>query len=50
MEIFAMLVGFNICYNKEIYTTTLFARWVCNLGVKEGRFIKLDKNHYKQLY
>jgi len=49
LDIFFMLQGFNVCYNGEVYTTTLWARFICNVAVKEKRFKKINKNYYKHV-
>lgn len=42
-----MIQGFNVMYDGSIFTTTLFAKWICDWGVKDGKFVKVDKNWYK---
>jgi len=47
LDIFYMLQGFNVCYNGEVYTTTLWARFVMDQAIKNKNFKKINKNHYK---
>jgi len=49
LELLFMLIGFNVCYNGEVFTTTLFAQWICDLGVEDGVFTKIGKNYYKHI-
>lgn len=48
-HIFWMLQGFNVLYNSDIFTTTLWAQFICNQLVREGKFKKLGKNYYKYI-
>ena len=49
IDLLWILQGFNVCYNGEVYTTTLWARFIRDAGIKQGKFRKLGKNHYKHI-
>ena len=42
-----MIQGFNVLYNGDIFTTTKWAELLCNMAVKDGSFIKINKNYYR---
>ncbi len=47
--IFWMLQGFNVMYDASVFTTTLWAQWICNLMVQEGKMEKLNKNYHQYI-
>lgn len=48
-HIFWMLQGFNIMHDASVFTTTLWAQWICNQMVKDGKMKKVNKNYYKYI-
>ncbi len=47
LDFIFMIQGFNVLYNGDVFTTTKWAQFVCNLLVREGTLFKENKNHYK---
>jgi hypothetical protein len=43
---FFTLLGFRVSEEGIVTTTTSFARFISNLLVRDGHFIKLDTNIY----
>jgi hypothetical protein len=49
LEFFFMIQGFNVLYNGEIFTTTKWAELLCNMAVRDGLLIKINKNYYRHV-
>lgn len=47
LELWLKLWGFKVDSELVVNTTTKLAEWSCNMGVRDGRFVKLRKNRYK---
>lgn len=47
MEFFFMIQGFNVLYNGDVFTTTKWAEFICNIAVRDGLLEKINKNYYK---
>jgi len=46
-ERFFRFQGFYVSRSGILHTKTLFARFIANMGVRDGNFIYLGKNMYK---
>jgi hypothetical protein len=46
-ERFFRLLGFYVSRSGILHTKTMFARFITNMGVRDGGFIYLGKNMYK---